>query len=81
MIDEMIPARYRGRVDIGINGTYWAGAILGTVGALLFLNALSPSVGWRIGFLLGSRPGRRHRVRATTPAREPPLAAHAWPRS
>jgi MFS family permease len=24
-IDEMIPARYRGRVDIGVNGTYWAG--------------------------------------------------------
>jgi MFS family permease len=54
MIDEMIPARYRGRVDIGINGTYWAGAILGTVGALLCLNALSPSVGWRIGFLMGA---------------------------
>ena len=24
-IDEMIPAKYRGRVDIGVNGTYWAG--------------------------------------------------------
>jgi MFS family permease len=28
-IDEMIPARYRGRVDVAVNGTYWAGAILG----------------------------------------------------
>src|SRR3954464_9288485 len=31
-IDELIPARYRGRVDIAVNGTYWAGAILGTLG-------------------------------------------------
>ena len=31
-IDELIPARYRGRVDIAVNGTYWAGAIIGTLG-------------------------------------------------
>ena len=30
-IDEMMPARYRGRVDIAVNGTYWGGAILGTL--------------------------------------------------
>jgi hypothetical protein len=30
----MISARYRGRVDVAVNGTYWAGAILGTLGAL-----------------------------------------------
>ena len=30
-IDEMIPAKYRGRVDLAVNGTYWAGAILGTI--------------------------------------------------
>jgi hypothetical protein len=30
-IDEMIPARYRGPVDIGVNGTYWAGSIIGTL--------------------------------------------------
>lgn len=52
-IDEMIPAKYRGRVDVGINGTYWAGAILGTFASLLFLNVLPESIGWRIGFLLG----------------------------
>ena len=52
-IDEMIPARYRGRVDIGINGTYWAGAIIGTFASLLFLNVFAPSIGWRLGFLLG----------------------------
>ena len=52
-IDEMSPARYRGRVDIGINGTYWAGAIIGTFASLLFLNVFAPSIGWRLGFLLG----------------------------
>jgi MFS family permease len=52
-IDELIPARYRGRVDIGISGTYWGGAIIGTLGTLLFLNALPTDVGWRLGFLLG----------------------------
>jgi MFS family permease len=52
-IDELIPARYRGRVDVAVNGTYWAGAILGTLGSLVFLHAISPGVGWRIGFLLG----------------------------
>jgi MFS family permease len=52
-IDEMIPAHYRGRVDIAVNGTYWAGSILGTLGALLFLHALPESLGWRLGFLVG----------------------------
>src|SRR3954469_4299381 len=52
-IDELIPARYRGRVDIAVNGTYWGGAILGTLGSLLFLNVMSESTGWRVAFLLG----------------------------
>ena len=52
-IDELIPARYRGRVDIAVNGTYWGGAILGTLGTFILLNVMSPSIGWRIGFLLG----------------------------
>jgi MFS family permease len=52
-IDEMMPARYRGRVDIAVNGTYWAGAILGTLGELVLLNQLPHSIGWRIGFLIG----------------------------
>jgi MFS family permease len=52
-IDELIPARYRGRVDIAVNGTYWGGAILGTLGTFIFLNVMSLSVGWRIAFLIG----------------------------
>jgi MFS family permease len=52
-IDELIPARYRGRVDIMVNGTYWAGAIIGTLGTYIFLNQLTPNIGWRVAFLLG----------------------------
>ncbi|SHH17138.1 MFS transporter [Geodermatophilus nigrescens] len=52
-IDELIPAKYRGRVDIMVSGTYWAGAVLGTLGTFILLNALEPSTGWRIAFLIG----------------------------
>src|SRR3954471_13389386 len=52
-IDELIPARYRGRVDIMVNGTYWAGAIIGTLGTYVFLNQLDPGIAWRVAFLLG----------------------------
>jgi len=52
-IDEMIPSHYRGRVDIAINGTYWGGALLGTLAELIILNHLPDTVAWRIGFLIG----------------------------
>jgi MFS family permease len=52
-IDEMIPAKYRGRADIGVNGTYWAGSIVGTLVSLLFLNVIGPVAGWRLSFLAG----------------------------
>src|SRR6478752_3059286 len=52
-IDEMMPSKYRGRVDIWINGSYWAGAILGSFASLVFLNAFAPNVGWRLAFLMG----------------------------
>ena len=52
-IDEMMPARYRGRTDIWLNGTYWLGAILGTFASFLLLNSLHPNLGWRMAFLAG----------------------------
>jgi MFS family permease len=52
-IDEMIPARYRGRIDIAVNGTYWAGALIGTVITLEVLNHAAADWGWRIAFLVG----------------------------
>jgi MFS family permease len=52
-IDEMMPARYRGRTDIWINGSYWLGSIIGTLAAFQLLNSLSANLGWRVGFLVG----------------------------
>jgi MFS family permease len=55
-IDELIPAKYRGRVDVAINGSFWIGAGLG---ALLTIPLLDPTkvdeaVGWRLAFGLGA---------------------------
>ncbi len=52
-IDELIPAKYRGRVDIAVNGTYWGGAFLGTIVTLVLVNNLSASYSWRVAFLTG----------------------------
>ena len=52
-IDELIPARYRGRVDIAVNGTYWAGAFLSSVLTIGLIKHLNVSYSWRIGFLFG----------------------------
>src|SRR6202522_3138125 len=52
-IDEMIPAKYRGRVDLAVNGTYWGGAILGALATFYVLNHISAGLGWRLAFLLG----------------------------
>jgi MFS family permease len=54
-IDELIPARHRGRVDLAVSGTYWFGAILASLGEYVLLNPslLPPDVGWRLGFLIG----------------------------
>jgi MFS family permease len=56
-IDELIPAKYRGRVDIAVNGTYWGGALLGTVLTLLVVDHLSVAYSWRVAFLFGPALG------------------------
>lgn len=58
-IDELIPARVRGRADLLINSTFWLGAALGS-GVTFFL--LNPSrfpvdKGWRYSFALGAALG------------------------
>jgi MFS family permease len=55
-IDELIPARQRGRVDIAINGSYWAGAAGGALVAIVALNTsiFAVNVGWRLCFGLGA---------------------------
>ena len=54
-IDELIPARARGRVDLMINGSYWLGSILGSASALFFLSSVFPiDLGWRLAFGVGA---------------------------
>src|SRR3569833_4174288 len=54
-IDELIPARYRGRVGLAVSGAYWFGAILGSLGEYVLLHPrlLPPALGWRLGFFIG----------------------------
>ena len=67
-IDELIPARVRGRVDLIINGSYWLGASAGALAALFFLDEaiFATDVGWRVAFGVGAVLGlaillvRRH---------------------
>ncbi len=55
-IDELIPARNRGRTDLAINGTWWLGSAAGALMTLLLLNPeiFPESIGWRICFVLGA---------------------------
>lgn len=55
-IDELIPARVRGQIDLAINGSYWIGVALGAVLSAVLLNpAIVPvAIGWRLVFGLGA---------------------------
>ncbi|HET6551349.1 MAG TPA: MFS transporter, partial [Solirubrobacter sp.] len=54
-IDELIPARVRGRVDLIINGSYWLGSVGGSAAALVFLDTgiFAINIGWRLAFGMG----------------------------
>jgi MFS family permease len=54
-IQEFIPARYRGRTDLAINGSYWLGAAIGALGSTIALNAayIGDDLGWRVAFFAG----------------------------
>lgn len=54
-IDELIPSKYRGRVDLIINGSYWLGAVGGSLLSIVALNTdiFAKDVGWRLTFALG----------------------------
>jgi MFS family permease len=55
-IQELIPARFRGRTDLAINGSFWLGAALGAGGAIVFLRpgVLPNDWGWRAAFGIGA---------------------------
>jgi MFS family permease len=58
-IQEMIPARYRGRTDLAINGSFWIGGALGAASSIVLLNPaiINPEIGWRLAFMIGSALG------------------------
>src|SRR5499433_2748225 len=58
-IDELIPARVRGRVDLMINGSYWVGAAMGAAATLVLLDPRRIPIwlGWRFAFGIGATLG------------------------
>src|SRR6516164_1348835 len=58
-IQELVPARYRGRTDLAINGSYWVGAAVGAAGSIVLLDPaiINPEIGWRLAFLIGAALG------------------------
>jgi MFS family permease len=58
-IDELIPARVRGRVDLIINGSYWVGAAVGAAATLVLLDPRRIPIwlGWRFAFGIGAALG------------------------
>lgn len=55
-IQELVPARYRGWTDLVINGSFWIGAAIGAVSAIVLLDplVLGPDTGWRLAYLTGA---------------------------
>jgi len=58
-IDELVPARLRGRIDLIVNGSYWIGAALGAAATIVLLDPklLPVDLGWRLGFGIGAALG------------------------
>ncbi len=53
-IDELIPARVRGTVDLAVNGSYWLGAGIAAIAGYLYLSHLPSGLGWRLAFATGA---------------------------
>lgn len=55
-IQELVPARYRGWTDLVINGSFWIGAALGAVSAIVLLDPqrVAADLGWRLAYLTGA---------------------------
>jgi MFS family permease len=55
-IQELVPARYRGWTDLLINGSFWIGAAIGAVSAIVLLDptVMAPDLGWRLAYLTGA---------------------------
>ncbi len=55
IVAELMPARTRGLATLAVNGSYWAGAIVGAAATIALLNpdVLAQNLGWRVPFLVG----------------------------
>ena len=55
-IQELIPAKFRGRTDLLISGTFWIGGAIGALGSTVLLTGgiVDPKLGWRVAFLIGA---------------------------
>jgi MFS family permease len=58
-IQELVPARYRGWTDLLINGSFWIGAAIGAIAAIVLLDpaTIGPDYGWRLAYLTGAGLG------------------------
>jgi MFS family permease len=58
-IQELVPARYRGWTDLIINGSFWIGAAMGAVAAIVLLDPalVGPDLGWRLAYFSGAALG------------------------
>jgi len=58
-IQELMPARYRGWTDLVINGSFWIGAAIGAISAIVLLDpaVIDPELGWRLAYLIGAALG------------------------
>ena len=58
-VDELIPGKVRGTVDLLVNATFWVGAALGSVASLYLLRGhpIPAETGWRYAFGIGGTLG------------------------
>ena len=58
-VDELIPGKLRGTVDLLVNGTFWVGAAVGSLASAYLLSGhgIPPNLGWRIAFGIGALLG------------------------
>ena len=80
-IQELVPARYRGWTDLVINGSFWIGAAMGAVAAIVLLDpaVIDPDLGWRLAYLQRRRSRPRGVRDADVDSGKPALADDSRP--
>ena len=75
-IQELVPARYRGWTDLLINGSFWIGAAMGAISAIVLLDPqlIGPDLGWRLAYFTGACPRPRGAGDADVDSGKPAMA-------